>query len=54
VTDHQKLLVAVLSEAADADRSGRRLTPPALMAMLYRLGEQDPSPTRKTPARVTA
>ena len=54
MTDHQKLLVAVLSEAADADRSGRKLTPPAVMAMLYRLGEEDPRPAWRAPAPVPA
>ena len=54
MTDHQRLLVAVLSQAADADRRGREVTAPAVMAMLYRLAEEDRRPGRTNPARVTA
>jgi hypothetical protein len=42
MTDHQKLLVAVLSDGADADLSRPVLTAPALMTLLYRLGAEPP------------
>jgi hypothetical protein len=53
MTDHQKLLVAVLSEATDAE-GARDLSASAVMAMLYSMGEDDFRPNRRLPAAVSA
>jgi hypothetical protein len=56
MTDHQRLLVAMLSEATDADGNtrDRDLTASAVMAMLYSMGGEDARPKHRVPAPASA
>ena len=51
MTDHEKLLVALLS--ADDDLDGP-VTAPAVMTMLYQLGDTLRRPSMEQPVRRTA
>lgn len=52
MTDHQKLLVALL---ADSDTySEDPVTAPAVTAILYEMGEASGRPSRAKPARLSA